>query len=156
MRRMLEVAVWWVLCTGVWLLGLSAVTTSDLVLGIAAGLIAALAGVWGRRLADGHWRPRPRWLLQVVRVALAIVLETGTVLAAAAMPGRRRSRHQRLRLPLDRRRDVADAREALAAIAVSASPGSYVADFDPDRRELLVHVLGAQTPAWARVDTEQR
>ena len=91
MRWVVEVAVWWVLGTGVWLLGLSTVTMSDLVLGILAAFVGALVGAVGRRLVDGRWHPRARWLAQLPRVALAVVAETATVLAAAPRrdrPGR--------------------------------------------------------------------
>ena len=41
-------------------------------------------------------------------------------------------------------------------MGLSLSPGSYVVDADPERGELIVHSLGATTPAWARIDTDAR
>jgi multisubunit Na+/H+ antiporter MnhE subunit len=151
----LEVAVWWIVGTGVWLLGLSAVTASDLVLGVVAAFVGALVGTAGRRRVSGHWRPRARWFAQLPRVALAVVAETATVLIAAPMLGRQGT-ERRITLPREGSEDVRDAREALTTMALSVSPGSYVVDVDPERSELIVHALGHRTPAWARVDPDVR
>lgn len=154
MGWVLEVAVWWVSGTGVWLLGLSSVTVSDLVLGILAAFVGALIGAAGRRLVGGDWRPRARWVMQVPRVAVAIFAETATVLAAAPRGGPGAER--RISVPREGCEGVRDAREALTTIGVSVSPGSYVVDVDPERSEFIVHTLGAETPSWARINTDAR
>ena len=50
---------------------------------------------------------------------------------------------------------VSASRRGLGTLLVAASPGSYIADEDPDERRLHVHRFGRGAPAAIRVDPER-
>jgi multisubunit Na+/H+ antiporter MnhE subunit len=149
-HRVLEAVVWWGVCTGVWLLTLSAVTSEEVVLALAAGAVCGPLAVLGRELAGGRWRPQLRWARWLAAIPVAVVAETVRILAMSYSPRRRTGQLSTVQLPGRERADVAAARDGLAALAIATSPAAYVVDTDPDRREWQVHLLGR--PARSRVD----
>lgn len=155
MVRAVEVTAWAAACVGIWLLTLSSVTVPDLLLAVPAGMLCGLLAAGGRRLAGGGWHARPRWAVWLLALPVAVIADTVGVWRVAARaafnPGR--SGYDRLvQLPAGETEDVAATRRGIATLALSASPGSYVIDFDPDRRELLIHTLADNGPSWARIN----
>ena len=158
MVRAIEVTAWAALCVGIWLLTLSSVTLPDLCLAVAAGLLCGLLANAGRRLAGGRWHPRPRWAIWLLGLPVTVIVDTVGVWRTAARatfnPGQSGYEHL-IKLPAGEPDDVAATRRGIATLALSASPGSYVIDFDPDRRELLIHTLADSAPSWARINPDR-
>ncbi len=144
----MELVCWWGVATGVWLLTLSSVNVQDLVLAIVCALpCAAVAGVT-RRALGGSWRLRPGWLRWIGPLMVSAVADFGAVLAAAASSLAGRPVTGRLEVvPLDEPGGrTAAGHEALATLVLSATPGSLVADADPEENHLVVHSLGSVGP----------
>jgi multisubunit Na+/H+ antiporter MnhE subunit len=155
---MIEATCWAAVCVGIWLLTLSSVTLADLSLAIPAGLLCGVLATAGRRLAEGRWRPQPRWAAWLLTVPVNVVVDTIGVWAAAvrAVRTRRPSGYdQVLQQPAEETEDIAATRRALATLVLSASPGSYIVDFDPDRRQLLAHTVTGKPPRWVRLEPEK-
>jgi multisubunit Na+/H+ antiporter MnhE subunit len=158
MVRAIEVTAWAAACVGIWLLTLSSVTVPDLCLAVPAGMLCGVLAAAGRRLAGGRWQPQLRWAVWLLTLPVAVIADTIGVWRAAARaafdPGQR-ARERLLQLPGGEPDDVAATRRGIATLAFSASPGSYVLDFDPDRRELLIHTLADSAPSWARINPDR-
>lgn len=155
MVRAIEVTAWAAVCVGIWLLTLSSVAVADLCLAVPAGLLCGVLAAAGRRLAEGRWHPRPRWATWLLTLPVTVIADTLGVWRAAARaafyPGQS-GRERLVQLPADEPDDVAATRRGLVTLVLSASPGSYVIDFDPDRSELLIHTLADSAPSWARIN----
>jgi len=141
-----EVAVWWALLTGLWLITLPSFAREEGLVAAACALGAAIAVAGARRAMDGAWHPRLGWARWAVPVVFAVPVETVRVLALGARQLARRhegvgDRVERLRADGEEPGTVGAARRALGTFALSATPGSVVMDWDPDRRELVVHRL---------------
>lgn len=105
-RHVPEVASWWVVCVGLWLLTLSSISTSEVVVATAAGLPCAVLAVLARRAVEGSWPPRPAWACWLLPLPVAVVADSVRVLglAAGVLVGRRipEGEVRRVRLPRDR------------------------------------------------------
>lgn len=150
-----ELVVWAGLCFGVWLLTLSSVTSQDVLLALPAAVLAAICAVGGRRVAGGRWRLRPAWARWYLGLPVAILFDTVKVLALVYSARRNYGRTETIDLPDDEEHDVAAGRCAVGAMAMSASPGTYVVDADPDRRRMTVHTVGSPAPKWAEADPSE-
>jgi multisubunit Na+/H+ antiporter MnhE subunit len=146
----LEVAFWWAVGVGLWLLTLSSVSGQELVAAIATGLPCAVMAVLARRAVRGPLRPRPAWLRWLLPVPVAVLTDSVRVLgvAAGALVGRRipDGDLRRVTLPRDDSAEDWQNRQAAAVVLVSASPGTVVIDVDPDSGEALVHELASGRP----------
>jgi multisubunit Na+/H+ antiporter MnhE subunit len=136
----------------VWVVTLSSVATSEMASAAGSSLLCAVAATAARSAVGGRWRPSPRWVAWLARIPVAVVVDTVRVWALAASHSTRRTRAvgriERFRLP---RADEAttNAREALATLAVSSTPGSFVFDVDEDEPALIVHALVPTVPSVA-------
>ena len=150
-RRALEVLLWAVLLTGIWVSTLTTVDGPELV---AAGVCALAAGVLGtatRTTLGATLRPRPGWLRWLVLLPVAVVADLGrlTVAVVAALRhGRGLGVPRTLALP-DEPGIRARTRQALGSVAVSATPGTYVTGVTGDGA-LELHALTAQASALER------
>lgn len=151
-----EFAVWAGLCFGVWLLTLSSVTSQDVLLAALAAVLAALCAVGGRKIAGGRWRFRISWARWYLGLPVAIVLDTAKVLFLVYSARRQYGRTATIDLPDDEEHDLAAGRCAVGAMALSASPGAYVADADPAEHKMTVHTVGSPAPAWAKTDPSEK
>ena len=141
-----EVLVWWCLLIGVWVLTLSSVSASDMAAAAGSALLCAIGAVAGREAVGGHWRPSRdsvRWFL---RLPAVVLVDTARVLAVAARqltapPGEDPGELRRVKLTADATRPERAARQATAALVVSLTPGTYVADVDEENSALVVHSL---------------
>jgi multisubunit Na+/H+ antiporter MnhE subunit len=152
MRLIGEMVAWWALCFGLWLLTLSTVTTDDVALALAAGLLSAACAIGGRHLTRSQWAMRWRWTRWLAALPVAVAADTVGVLARAYRRNRVPGSTDTIMLPSRESMPLAEGRGALASLVLSASPASYVFDRDPDHRVLHVHRVGTFAPAWARPD----
>ena len=150
MGVVLEVAFWWAVGVGLWLVTLSSVSGQELVAATATGLPCAVMAVLARRAVRGPLRPRPAWLRWLLPVPVAVLADSVRVLgvAAGALVGRRipDGDLRRVTLPRDDARDDWQNRQAAAVVLVSASPGTVALDVDPETGQALVHELASGRP----------
>lgn len=149
MRRVLEVLVWWALLVGVYAVLVTTVSPGELAVAVGAGGVASVAAVLSRRAERAAYRPRLGWLRWVLPLPLAVVTDTarlaGHLWRGLVLRRDEPGRSEWVPLP-PAEGAVGSARRALAAIVLSATPASYVAEVragegGPDA--FLVHRLGA-------------
>lgn len=138
-----EVAVWTVLCFGVWMATVSTASGAELVAAAVAAVLSGLAAAHGRRATGGRWRPAAAWLRWPVVVAAAVVADSGRVLLAAVGPHRPRGRTDAVALPVEEG-PRGQARLALGGAAVGACPASVV--LEEHRHRIALHRLGGGRP----------
>lgn len=144
-RDFIEPVVWWAVLFATYLAVISKISPTELVVGaLASAAGAAVVAVTHRALlaVDNPERslPRPAWLRWILPLPAQIV-------ADAVRLVRPRGRLAELRLPRDSR---AAALRGFAVLAVSTSPGTYVAEVDPDHDVLVVHRVGPRPSAVER------
>jgi multisubunit Na+/H+ antiporter MnhE subunit len=137
-------AIWWVLLFAAWCALVGEWSTSDLVWGGVAALVAALAGVF----VTSSNLVRGSSLGAAVRiapaVAVAVIADFGIivgVLASSVLSGRRDTTGVFQRRPVDRRDARSAARRTWLTLASTYSPNAYVIEFDDDSRTVLLHEL---------------
>lgn len=137
-------AGWWIALFGMWLLLAGEGTRLSAIWGAAAALVAAVAAtvVAGRAGAAGH--VRLRWLAELPRAAVAVVVDLAVVTAALAgsMACGQRERGVFVR---DRSRAGGDreaaGRRAWVELVATWSANSYVIDVSPATGRRLLHDL---------------
>jgi multisubunit Na+/H+ antiporter MnhE subunit len=147
MRRVVvEVAVWWLVTLGLWCAFVSTLSSTEILSGAAAGLVAALSVAQLRVIDWPVFRPTPRWVSWLPAFIASAVGDTIGVFLALwrwVVRGERDGAEFRtipLGPPGDDRRSRAH--RALAAITLSATPGAYVVQTYPEHGEARVHVFG--------------
>jgi multisubunit Na+/H+ antiporter MnhE subunit len=148
-----EVLFWWGASVGIWVLTLSSVSVPELAVAAACGLVCGLLGTAGRRTMGSAWRPRAGWLRWLLPLAVAVPADAARLLLLTVRP-RPTDRAGRYRqAPLDRSGPpaVRAAHEALAVLAVSATPGSFVVDVAPADGRLLIHSVSGGRPQMQEV-----
>lgn len=148
--RAAEVAVWWVVLWGVWMLTLSSVTLAETVVAGVATLPAAAAAVAVRRAERVAWRPAVAWARWAAVWPIAVVADAGRVLADAV----RRSSGEfgEIDLPEERGERRA-ARRTFAALTLTSTPATLVVDV-PEEPRFTVHRLGHGRPRMDREVTK--
>lgn len=142
----MEIAVWWLLLFGLWLITLSSMSVAEAVTAAVVALLCAVVARAGRRASKVDWRPELAWLTWFAMVPIVLCVDTVRLFAATATRGRNiPQRFEKLELPGDRSDARADARRAAAVLALSATPGSVVLDAAPDR-PLVLHVVVSGRP----------
>lgn len=144
-----ELLVWWALMVGVWDVTLSGTTLPDIASAAAAGLVAAVSAVAARRAMQVRGGgARPRWLLWLPVLAVAVVADTARVLVLAARHITRRDVGGELRrVSLQTPAPPGDfLHRSLATLVVSSTPGSIVVDEDPEQHEFVEHGLISGPP----------
>jgi multisubunit Na+/H+ antiporter MnhE subunit len=146
----IESAVWWALCLGVWLISLSAISLQELIVATLAALPCGVLATAARVVAGNAWKPRPAWFGPLALLPVAIVTDTVQVLAAAVR--RRPVEFSAVDVPESRGDTPRGAgRRAVATLVISTSPGTLVADTDPESGTLLVHKLAWRGPQMEQV-----
>lgn len=138
-------AAWWVVLTALWLLFISSDTWPEGLAGAAAGALAAGAAVIAQRAAGVRLRPRARWWLWALPVPREMVTDTAWI---AGLLWRRLFRgadpqgeFQWLALPPVEDAARLEARNAMATVVISATPGTFVVGIDPESHWALLHSL---------------
>jgi multisubunit Na+/H+ antiporter MnhE subunit len=150
----LELVWWWAAAVAVWALTLSSVPPQELITAGICGLPCAVAARAGRKALCGRWHPRLRWTAWLLPLLLAVPADAtrlliGTVrwLITRQEPGELRD----YPMPAGEPPDVAAARHALAVLTISATPGTFVADSDPEEDKIVIHTLVSGPPQLERV-----
>ncbi|ORA25374.1 hypothetical protein BST12_03575 [Mycobacterium angelicum] len=134
-----EIAFWWILTAGVWLVTLSARTSSELAVMAVCTLPCAMLARPARRANAGRWQLRIGWLRWPLTMAGEVIPQTVQVWVYAL----RRTRPTIRAVPLpDEPKAVAAARRAAAVLTLATTPGTVVLDCDPRKRSVLVHLTG--------------
>lgn len=154
MRRVGEAGVWFVLLTGAYLTFIGSVTGPEAATGVAVAAASAALAVLARSAERLRDRPRLAWLGWLPAVPAAVLTDTGRlgVLLARRVAGRAAPggfADVQLGPAEDRYRP---AQRALAMLAISLAPSSYVVAADHERGTLQVHRIGAATSAATRLD----
>lgn len=150
--RALEALFWWCAALGIWLLSLSAVSTSELVVATLVSLPCGALAVAGRLASRHAWKARPGWVLPVLLAPLTIVTDSVQVLSSAVTGGAGRFE----RVPVGGGTGsgpLPEGRRAAATFWLSITPGSYVVDIDPATGEALLHVVAERGPSMVGVAT---
>jgi multisubunit Na+/H+ antiporter MnhE subunit len=128
-----------------WLLLTSTLDKAEAVVGAGASCLAATAAEVVRTQGAFGFAPRASWVLRAWRIPIRIASESVQVFGVLAnhMTGRKRVRGTLRAIPFhhggEGPRD--GARRAVATVAVSVSPNTFVIGFDPDENVMLVHQL---------------
>lgn len=145
---LVEVVFWWASALGVWLLTLSSVDDADLIvatpLALACGVLAAAA----RRALAARWHYPHRAMAWLVRLPVAILIDTVTILSLPwrKLLGRLPDEGKLTRIAVSPGAEVQPtSRRTLAAFLVSVTPGTYAVHADSDTGELVVHELGRRS-----------
>ncbi len=140
-----------VLLAGVYLLLIGTISPAEG--GVAVGSAATgLLALRTRRTTVQRPRGSLRWLRPL---AVAVLADTTNIvirfahlvadrLAAGRVPAPGTGRLRRLSAGPGSSGAGGEARRALAELALSMTPGTYIVDADADRGVLLVHALGAE------------
>lgn len=165
MRRVVEAGIWFVLLTGVYLVLISTVTALEVAVGAAVAAVSAGLAVLARSAERLRDRPSLRWLGWLPAVPAAVLADTGrlavllAVLLARQLTGWGAGRAGRrepggfaeVRLAaVDQR--YRPAQRALASLAVSLAPGSFVVAADRERGVLRVHRISRPTVTGSRLE----
>lgn len=147
----MELAVWWVIGLLLWSATISPVTVEELVPAALCALACALAALACRHAVGARWRMRAHWFTWATSLPVAVVLDTARLAGRSwGRPAARGVvRHATLAAEADSA--VTTTHRALAATALSATPGSVVLDIDGD--ELQLHTL---TPGPSRLEKAVR
>ena len=153
--RGLELIWWWGALVGIWLITLSSVDLSEVMVSAICALPCALAALAARPAMGARWAPRLRWLGWAAPLLAAVMADAGRVLT---LPPRRAVNAQRwdgefrtTSLPENEPTETSLARRALATMIVSATPATFVVDADPEQSRLLVHSLVTARPRMEQV-----
>jgi multisubunit Na+/H+ antiporter MnhE subunit len=139
-----ETVGWAVVACAVWLATLSSVTVPELCIAIVVSIPCGVLARAGRRALDASWHFRPEWALWLFPVIGSLIAEL-VALFRMAVTRPREGELKTVDLP-DEPPEKAAGREALGTLALCATPGSMVADADPERNQLTVHVLVSAGP----------
>lgn len=149
-----EIGWWWAAAVAVWALTLSSVPPQELITSAICGLPCAVAARAGRKALAGRWRPRLRWTTWLLPLLVAVPADAGHLLAATVrqlVTSEQPGGMQEYRMPAGEPPDVAAARHAMAILTVSATPGTFVADSDPEEDKIVVHTLVSGRPQLEQV-----
>lgn len=148
-KPLAEIVGWSVVAFGVWVVTLSGLTLPEVCFAAACGLVSGVLAYAGRRALGASWSFRWSWLLWPVPVIGALVAELIGLLGVAGR-GRSLGRLATIDLPAEDP-STARGREAVATLALCATPGSVVARGDPEAHQLTVHSLLSAGPDLTQV-----
>ena len=145
MRNVGRWALWWLVLVLLWLLYQGEYNRIEQIAAASAAAIAATVAVIVRRQERTDVRLELRWLLKTARVPWQVVREFWLV-TAFLVRGGRSAGMRRLPFPTGGARPAERGRRALAALAITYSPNSYVVDMDEEAGEVVVHTLAPVSP----------
>lgn len=125
-------SVWWLVLAGVWLATVSTVSVAELVVGLIAALVCAVAASAGRWAADGRWRVRAGWSRWFLVTLSTVVGDTvrvlGRCLSCRPLVGELGVRRWVGTVPADVGEELAlrAGWTAVAEVVLSMGPAMYV------------------------------
>ena len=145
MSVLVRFGAWWSVSFVLWLLLTSTLDAQEVVAGVLASSISALAVFIVQSKEEFGFRPRFRWLWRA-RILPRQVISDCWVLTVALWRSVVRSKQARGSFKTFHFQHVADdpesaARRALVTAAISLTPNTYVIAFDRAEQELIVHQL---------------
>ena len=145
---------WWLAIFFLWLLYVDTLEPAELLVGVAASALAALAPLAIYRHGGLRFRPRLRWLTLLAHVPREVLRDSAIVLAAL---WRRLVRQEQVhgafrRVPFAATGDDAEqaAWRGVAVAVTSIAPNTYVLGIDADEGYALIHQLVPQAPDEVR------
>jgi multisubunit Na+/H+ antiporter MnhE subunit len=145
MRNVGRWALWWLVLALLWLLYQGEYNRIEQVAAACAAALAATVAVLVRRQERTDVRLELRWLLKTAAVPWQVVREFWLV-TVFLVRGERSAGMRRLPFPTGGARPAERGRRALAALAMTYSPNSYVVDMDEQTHEVVVHTLAPVPP----------
>jgi multisubunit Na+/H+ antiporter MnhE subunit len=139
--RPVEVVAWWAVLTCTWMVTTTSLSRLELLVGATAALPCAVCAVLARHASGVRWSLDPRWVGWLAMLPVTMVEDLPRV-ARLLLPGPHPSELRELPMPAEEPRARSVTRRALAALLVSATPGSYLVDSPQRRSVLLVHAIG--------------
>jgi len=134
----------WLALFALWMLFVDTLALPEVLAGSLSAAIAATFAEVVRRQGLIGFRPKPRWLLRIVRLPGLLVRDAGTVLLAAIrlLTGHRPAGRFRA-VPFEPGDDAIEAstRRALVTAALSVAPNTFVVGVDRVRGFLVLHEL---------------
>lgn len=149
-----ELAVWWCVLIGIWMITVSPPDWPDVWLASGAALLCTILTVVARHALEDRWRPGRESLRWPLLIPIAAVADTFRVLTLPLGATRRHPRREDLvtvRLPRSGSETRAATRRAEGTVVVSATPATMVVDSDPEDNTLLVHPLTSGPPDLIKV-----
>lgn len=142
MRTLPEAVIWWAVLTLVWLATLSTVSAEELAVAGGAAVLGAAMACWGRGVVRGRWHIPAGWARGLLVLPWAVLHDAVVVLRLAFRPAQKTEGEFR-EVPLadNRGRARRSAREAVATMMLSATPGSLVVDGADRHQHLVIHTL---------------
>jgi multisubunit Na+/H+ antiporter MnhE subunit len=131
--RVVELLVWWVALSLVWLGTLSTGSALEIAVGVGGAGLGALAAVLARSALDTSWRPKARWLQWALKLPWSVLTDAVRVLF-----GRSRATTREVRVS-----DV-----AVAATLLNVTPGTVVVA--ARKNVLVLHALGEKPSGLER------
>ena len=139
MRPVAAWLFWFAALLALWLLLVGAIDDVELVAGICAAAVGAIATAVVRSQGLLGFRVELRRLRRVWRPLLQVVPDF--LLLMAALVRRRAGTFRTLDFPVGGERAVDAGRRALAVVAPSLAPNRLVVDVDPEAGDAVVHDL---------------
>src|SRR5438874_10262495 len=143
-RWVVSVLLWWVVLLGLWLLFVDTLALAEVLVGLGAAALAALAALGIHAYGGTRFRFRVRWLLLLRDVpanTLRDCATLGVVLWRHLIRGERaRGAFRTIPFPIHAGPTSA-AWRAFVAGATSIAPNTYVIRFDRERDTVIVHQL---------------
>jgi hypothetical protein len=131
--RVVELLVWWIVLSLVWLGTLATGSPLEIAIGVCGAGLGAFAAVVARSALDASWRPKVRWLRWAVKLPWSVLTDAVRVLF-----GRSKATTREVRVS-----DV-----AIAATLLNATAGTVVVAARKD--VLVLHALGDKASGLER------
>jgi multisubunit Na+/H+ antiporter MnhE subunit len=148
-RWAVYVLLWWAVLLGLWLLFVDTLALAEVLVGLGAAALAALAALGIHAYGGTRFRFRVRWLLLLRDVPASTLRDCatlGVVLWRHLIRGERaRGAFRTIPFPIHEGPTSA-AWRAFFAGATSIAPNTYVIRFDRERDTVIVHQLVPDPP----------
>ena len=148
-RWIVYALLWWVVLLGLWLLFVDTLALAEVLVGLGAAALAALAALGIHAYGGTRFRFRVRWLLLLRDVPASTLRDCatlGVVLWRRLIRGERaRGAFRTIPFPIHDGPTSA-AWRAFVAGATSIAPNTYVIRFDRERDTVIVHQLVPDPP----------
>ena len=148
-RWIVYALLWWVVLLGLWLLFVDTLALAEVLVGLGAAALAALAALGIHAYGGTRFRFQVRWLLLLRDVPASTLRDCatlGVVLWRHLIRGERaRGAFRTIPFPIHEG-PTAAAWRAFVASAMAIAPNTYVIRFDRERDTVIAHQLVPDPP----------